>query len=46
VTVTNYESGWEMKQPYWTILVTKALRTIQIKKPVTTVVLSKDELPP
>jgi len=46
VTVTNYESGWEMKQPYWTILITKAFRTIQIKNPVTAVVLSKDELPP
>jgi len=29
-----------------TYVVTKALRTIQIKNPVTAVVLSKDELPP
>jgi len=35
-----------MKQPYWTILVTKVLRTIQIKNPVAAVILSKDELPP
>jgi len=46
VKVTNYESGREMKQSYWTILVTKALRTIQIKNPVTAVILSRDELPP
>lgn len=46
VTVTNYESGREMKQSYWTILITKALRTIQIKNPVTAVVLSRDVLLP